>query len=149
AAAEAELARHGHAATAMSGIARRAGVSVGTLYNYFNDKGALLATLLRARRAQLLARLDEAIAAHQTMPFAVRLEGVVDTVLRVFESHRDVMRIVFGNEFPPSLRSKSGGGSKEAAKPPGAHFVDRLRPVMESGVREGVLAVDGADLYAP
>ena len=45
----------------MGTIAGKAGVSVGTLYNHFADREAMLAGLLAARRAELIGKLDSAI----------------------------------------------------------------------------------------
>lgn len=46
-AAEALFARRGYAGTTMGAIARRAGLAVGTLYNYFPSKPELVAALLQ------------------------------------------------------------------------------------------------------
>src|ERR1051326_4369570 len=62
AAAEEVFARHGLHAAHMDAIARQAGVAVGTLYNYFTDREALLGALLDARRKELVGRLDEHLA---------------------------------------------------------------------------------------
>src|ERR1700742_1618626 len=63
AAAEQVFADQGLHAAHMGDIAARAGVSVGTLYNHFKDREALLAGLMEARRAEMLSQLDEALQA--------------------------------------------------------------------------------------
>ena len=62
AAAEEVFANKGLHAAHMGEIAALAGVAVGTLYNHFADRDALLAGLLEDRRAEMLARIDEALA---------------------------------------------------------------------------------------
>ena len=57
-AAEELFADKGLANAHMNDIASRVGVAVGTLYNHFKDRDALLAALLENRRAELLARID-------------------------------------------------------------------------------------------
>jgi AcrR family transcriptional regulator len=49
AAAEEVFAEQGLHASHVGDIAKRAGVAVGTLYNYYEDRDALLAALLRER----------------------------------------------------------------------------------------------------
>lgn len=50
-------------------IARRAGVSIGTLYQYYPDKQSILAELIRRERALLLADFH-AIPEHSATPLA-------------------------------------------------------------------------------
>src|SRR5438477_203996 len=57
-AAEEVFGESGLSGARMEDIAGRAGVSVGTLYNHFKDRDALLKDLIVARREELLARLD-------------------------------------------------------------------------------------------
>ena len=60
--AAAELfAEHGYARATTNKIARRAGVSVGSLYQYFPNKDSLLATLLEQHQADVGRILDNAI----------------------------------------------------------------------------------------
>src|SRR3954470_13131171 len=90
AAAEEVFANKGLHAAHMGEIASLAGVAVGTLYNHFADRDALLAGLLEARRAELLAGIDatvrdKAIAAR---PFRDRLRALLVAVLSHKEAHR-------------------------------------------------------------
>jgi AcrR family transcriptional regulator len=59
------LARHGYAAATTNRIAERAGVSIGSLYEYFPDKDAILSALLERHTetgsANVLAALESAI----------------------------------------------------------------------------------------
>src|SRR5437762_301239 len=73
AAAEQVFADQGLHAAHMGDIATRAGVSVGTLYNHFKDREALLAGLLEARRAEMLSQLDEALRGAADDPAVDRL----------------------------------------------------------------------------
>src|ERR1044071_1707851 len=65
-AAEELIARHGLHSAALLQIAKRAGVAVGTLYNYFTDRDALIRGLFESRRATLRPRLLEAFEAHRS-----------------------------------------------------------------------------------
>jgi AcrR family transcriptional regulator len=98
-AAEAVFIQQGLAGASMSQIAERAGVAVGTLYNRFKDREALLQALIAQRRAELLAELES--ASRQLAPFGLRerLTGVVHSLLLQTEQHRPFLRLVLASEF--------------------------------------------------
>ena len=52
------LREEGEAAFTTNRIAARAGVSIGTLYQYFDDKEAILQAILRRTRKRLVGQLD-------------------------------------------------------------------------------------------
>jgi AcrR family transcriptional regulator len=56
------FARKGYAGVAMEEVAARAGLAVGTLYNYFPSKLALLLAILRRETESLLARGQKILA---------------------------------------------------------------------------------------
>lgn len=98
-AAEAVFIEQGLAGASMSQIAERAGVAVGTLYNRFKDREALLVMLLAQRRAELLAVLE--VTASQLGPLELpeRLTRVVHALLLQCEQHRPFLRLVFASEW--------------------------------------------------
>lgn len=62
------LERQGYAGLTTNAVAERAGVSIGTLYQYFPGKEAIAAELVRRLKAQLLDDLSGAIAESQGKP---------------------------------------------------------------------------------
>src|SRR3954471_24804261 len=72
-AAEETFAQKGLASATMNDIAAAAGVAVGTLYNHFKDRDALLATLLQDRRAGLLDAMDGFLEQPSSGDFATDL----------------------------------------------------------------------------
>jgi AcrR family transcriptional regulator len=98
-AAEAVFIEQGLAGASMSQIAERAGVAVGTLYNRFKDREALLQELLAQRRAELLAELDLTVRQLVELDLRQRLTGVVHTFLLQCEQHRPFLRLVFASEW--------------------------------------------------
>jgi AcrR family transcriptional regulator len=77
---------HGYAAGTTNRIAERAGISIGSLYQYFPNKDAILAELL-------VRHLDDGTAAAAKL-LTGPLPGPIEEVFRVFvrltvESHRD------------------------------------------------------------
>ncbi len=68
-AAEEVASQRGLEATSTAAIAERAGVAVGTLYNYFPDRDALIAALFKYRRDELIPRIVAAAAETKHLPF--------------------------------------------------------------------------------
>src|SRR5262249_4885543 len=104
AAAEQTFGERGIHATRMEDVASRAGVAVGTLYNYFSDKKHVITALLDRNRAELVSRLDAAMAPAasasdsapslrsgvraQRLPFEEMLAAWFDAILAHIEAHR-------------------------------------------------------------
>lgn len=134
-AAEELIAKHGLHGAALLQIAKRAGIAVGTLYNYFTDRDALIKALFESRRATLWPELRAAVGAGAALPFEERLAKFVHDVLSVFESHRRFLKIALENEH---------------ARPPGTTFAAELSSgiadIVAAGVREGIIAEEHADL---
>ena len=92
-AAEAVYAREGFAAGRMEQIAAAAGVSVGTLYNYFTDRRALVGSLLEERRAELVQRVDDVLSGASADPIE-RLRVILCSTLEHFAAHRAFVRLL-------------------------------------------------------
>src|SRR5262249_18078249 len=83
----------------MEDIAARAGIGVGTLYNYFSDRTALVEALLEARRCALLANLDT--VQDRAVPFRDRLLRFAEILAAHFEGSRQLLTILFEHERTP------------------------------------------------
>ncbi len=75
------LAESGRDGASTTRIARVAGVSIGSLYQYFPGKDAIATALIRRQAAEDVAHLREAIAASRGLPLEERLERIVDLAL--------------------------------------------------------------------
>jgi AcrR family transcriptional regulator len=142
-AAEEVFADAGLHAARMEDIATRAGVSVGTLYNHFADRDALVRGLMQARRASLLAALDAAVAGAPDASFRGRLRGTLVAFLDHCERHHKFLRIVLQQEVHGTV-GKSSGDKTDAMRELDA----RLERLMKQGLREKVLRPETADLAA-
>ncbi|HEX7840878.1 MAG TPA: TetR/AcrR family transcriptional regulator, partial [Kofleriaceae bacterium] len=116
-------------------IAKRAGVAVGTLYNYFTDRDALIRDLFESRRATFRPRLLAAIQAGSELAFEPRLRRFVREVFEAFESHRSFLKVAIENEH---LRP-SGSTTPE-------DLLEGVRDIVSAGVREGAIPVYKAEI---
>ncbi|WBB59219.1 TetR/AcrR family transcriptional regulator [Streptomyces sp. WMMC500] len=81
-AADAVFARSGYAATSTNAIAREAGVSPGTLYQFFPNKAALAVELGRRYNRALQEKHSAAFTpANVALPLAAMLDAAVDPVI--------------------------------------------------------------------
>jgi AcrR family transcriptional regulator len=134
-AAEELIAKHGLHSAALVQIARRAGVAVGTLYNYFTDRDALIRGLFESRRATLRPRLLVAISAGCELAFEPRLRRFIRDVLEAFEAHRSFLKVAIENEH----LKPSGSTTPQ-------DLLAGVRDIVAGGVREGAIAAGNAEL---
>ena len=139
-AGEAVFAEQGLHSARMDDIAGRAGVAVGTLYNYFADRNALLCALVDSRRDELIQRFDQALAAAEGLPFRRQLEMFVMAVFEHFQSHRPFIVILMEAE----------GAHLTTAKPRDSvrALYERCQVLVARGMEAGALKSDGLVDYA-
>ncbi|MEL7739494.1 TetR/AcrR family transcriptional regulator [Citromicrobium bathyomarinum] len=75
------LEEHGYGGFNTNAVAERAGVSIGTLYQYFPDKDALLGALIGRETARLLAEVESAASASSG-------REALDAVIRAAVGHQ-------------------------------------------------------------
>lgn len=102
-AAEACLSELGPDAS-MESVAARAGVAVGTLYNHFKSRDALVETVLRARYEALDERLRVALA--PPADFTALLERFVATIFRDFTEHATLFALLL---HPTRVQPRNAG----------------------------------------
>lgn len=144
AAAEEVFADAGLHAAHMGDIAARAGVSVGTLYNHFEDREALLGGLADARFTELLGHLDTTLEQSADRPFAERLEVLVMALLSHWEQHRKFMQIVMQGETGRYHKTypTAYGTMRDKMR----ELYSRIEQVTSHGVRESAIRPELADL---
>jgi len=127
-AAEELIAANGLSAAPLAQIAKRAGVAVGTLYNYFADRDALIAALFEMRRATLRPALRAAVNANPNLAFESRLRTFLRDTFATFESHRKYVKVLIETEH---LRVSSHSAPPD--------FVAAVAELVKIGVKEGVV----------
>lgn len=90
-AAAAEFARSGFTAAKVDTIAERAGISVGSLYQYFGTKERCFLAVLDDGVAELQGRLDEVLS-QLSDPWA-RIEAIVRLIPGHSRKHAEVIRL--------------------------------------------------------
>jgi AcrR family transcriptional regulator len=80
------LVERGYARTTTNAVAERAGVSVGSLYQYFPNKDALVAALHDRHVQGVLAVMEQQVERHAGRPLVESLTGLVEASV---QAHRD------------------------------------------------------------
>ena len=114
-AAEHVAAERGIDQTSIAAIAERAQVAVGTLYNYFPDREALLAALFKLRRDELVPRIiaAAATASSNDQPFEQRLSLFLREIARAFDGFRRFCRVAMSaDESNTPIKGRIGPGGK-------------------------------------
>jgi AcrR family transcriptional regulator len=143
-AAEGTFAESGLHSARMEDIARRAGVSVGTLYNYFGDRSALLEVLVASRRAALVAALDQASTEREER-FEQTLSRLLRVLLEHYDQHRRFFSILLEGELARDARAFPAAASVPRGTMRSLH--QRFAALSAQGVASGVLRPDLAELY--
>jgi AcrR family transcriptional regulator len=137
-AAEQVAAERGLEATSTALIAERAGVAVGTLYNYFPDREALIAALFKHRREELVPRMIAAAEAAKALPFEDRLRTFIVSIAREFDRVRLFCRVAMSAEGQIKVRKSS------AVLPiVTAALTEMLRPVVRDRAAEHAVMIFG------
>jgi len=105
-ASEQVFVEQGLHAAKMETIAARAGVAVGTLYNHFEDRTALLAALVEERRLELADVLDSSLATYKGQSFDMQLSDFVIRFLAYCESKVSLVALMAEAEPSPALRKQ-------------------------------------------
>jgi AcrR family transcriptional regulator len=83
-AAGALLCEHGYAATTTNAIAKRAGVSIGSLYQYFRDKDEVFREVLAAHHREMAPIAEEAmVGLQQAQPVPTVIQDVLHKSLAI------------------------------------------------------------------
>lgn len=97
------FAQRGFAGGTTNHIAQTAGVSIGSLYEYFPNKGAILVAIAQRQLDQMIEDVQNSIAEGKPEePLAELLRRFVGTMLDVHESDPELHRVLFAEAPHPS-----------------------------------------------
>ncbi|BEP53576.1 TetR/AcrR family transcriptional regulator [Variovorax sp. V118] len=93
------LGERGYAGTNTNVVAERAGVSVGSLYQYFPNKDSLITALHERHAGQMYAVIDEVLAASRARSLRGRVQAMVRALLAAHALYPALHRVL-EKEFP-------------------------------------------------
>ena len=137
-------------------IAARAGVAVGTVYNYFEDRRALVTALLETRTKVLLDALDGAAGpvrgrkrtAGASAPagdaFEAELAGFVSAVAAHFDANRFLLNVLLDEERSRGIDAKAASRRRTVF----GQLLSRAERLMQKGIRVRALRKDDPAMYA-
>jgi len=141
ASAEVVVGEHGAHAAKVEAIAARAGVSVGTIYNYFGDREGLVLALYDSVKRQLVEKLDGALKGQPQGAFPAPLVSLFDAVLGHWREHERLFNAMVEDELA------QGPASAQRRRTALKEMFDRVERVTRQAVKDGALQPAHADLY--
>ena len=141
----------GDGAVRMEDIAVRAGIAVGTLYNYFRDRQTLVASLLQSRTKVLLHALDAhaAQAWNSGVPpsadtVSVELHQFVTTLVTHWHANRVLLTLMIEDVLQRGADANAVNREHTVA----TQLLARATKLMARGIDAGVLRPADTGVYA-
>ncbi|MFO0619840.1 MAG: TetR/AcrR family transcriptional regulator [Polyangia bacterium] len=138
-AAAKEIVEKGIHSMHMADVAARAGVAVGTLYNHYKDRDALLCALAALRHSELLKSLDERIAAVENEPFRLQIRALLLGIFSHFEENWQFFAAFMQAESAPPVIARPAHSFQRA-------MYERFDALIERGKQQQVLRAEVAAL---
>lgn len=123
------LSEHGVDGTTMNRVAEAADLAKSSLYDYFQNKGQLLAFVAERIMAPIAERIDE--VAHADMPATEKLGEVIRAALVGVERHRELLVLL--------VQDKLHHGAEPAGLSIRARVAQTLSAIFRQGADEGTL----------
>lgn len=138
-AAEKVFDAHGYAAATMDAVAGEAGVSKGTLYNYFDGKAAMFDELLALHVGPIDAEVARMVA--QKRPAAERLRNLLDFWFTRVQDFRQIGRLVL-EVFAMAAREQDNPQITRRLREMYDCCRGRVDQLLAEGVRNGEFRAD-------
>lgn len=122
------LKRHGAGAMTTNRIAEVAGVSIGSLYQYFPDKRAVFNALHERHVEDVRGVLQRHVAASESSPFGEVVVGLVEALVDLHSMDAEVHRLISCaiNDGPGHFRAALHGTLEQAITPCSASDMNRV-----------------------
>ncbi len=139
-AAEAVVAEQGADSARIEEIAKRAGVAVGTVYNYYSDRDALMTALRAERKRELVDALKESLSSHAGQKVAVQLDAFLRAIFSYYDAHRQFFVMLLSSV---EVRTKMQHAGPDVFK----EVFAVTETLIRAGVEEKALRKEYAELY--
>jgi AcrR family transcriptional regulator len=139
------FADRGLNAAHLTDIAAGAGVAVGTVYNHFKDRDAILAALLHERRSGMLAIMDQFLAQPSSGDFTTDLLALMRATAGYLDRHKPFHHILHQCDLVqnlvayPQTAARSLDGKRQIHR--------RLEKLIARGLEQKALRPELADYY--
>lgn len=136
------LIAHGYEGTTTARVARRAGVSVGSLYQYFPNKEALIAALIERHADELVDTVRDVLQRHACATLAECVRAAIDATITAHRIdprlhkilHEQVPRV---GQLGRAMRANEDI-TREIERSLRAH-ADELRPALDPAIAATVI----------
>ena len=88
------LVKHGYDGLTTNAVAAAAGVSIGSLYQYFPNKEALVAALIEDHIERMTAAIFSELSRVQALPLAAQVRAVIDLLIRAHSVEPKLQRVL-------------------------------------------------------
>lgn len=143
AAAEAEFAARGFSGGSLNTICREAGVSKGSLFQYFTDKADMYVYLAELSSERIRSAIEITVRKLDwDTDFFGALDSLLDTWVRYFYDHPLELAMTAAANLEPDPIARTA--VREAVN---RHYVEVVRPLVETAAAAGLIR-EGADTEA-
>lgn len=123
----------------MEDIADKAGVAIGTLYNYFANRQMLIDTIIEKRRAMAENSIRQSLSKTEGLHISARLENLFQTLISFLERHRTVTH--------HSLQAKEINENNPGQKSLMNMLNDYVSEILETALERKEIRADYMDVY--
>ena len=124
------IAEEGYAAMTTNRVAARAGVSIGSLYQYFPNKQVILVSLLEEHMARVHPVVERALEdlADASVPYTEAIRGLFERLLTLHRHADSRLQRTLGEEVPHPPHVREQGRRREAEYTARMAAILRARP---------------------
>ena len=123
------FAKHGYHKAKISSVAETAGVAVGSVYLYYDNKESILLTIFDTLWGELTQQL-RLIVQRSDVDATMKLDLVIDALFDMFEAN-PALASVFVNEQHHLIKEKRGNVAKHYDE-----FLDLAEEIIREGIKQ-------------
>ncbi|MBT0669156.1 TetR/AcrR family transcriptional regulator [Novosphingobium profundi] len=133
------LAEEGGEKLTTNHLAERSGYSIGTIYQYFENREAVVISLIERQREVVEGEIDALLEARRDDPWDEQVRGIVRLLHEAFARH--------GGSDPRLVRALVAFSLDRGLPEPSDRFVQAIIDVWRQAAGEGAPAMDEAEVF--